>query len=66
LLIDTEALIVELFRREKNGFWTLFTLGPDDQIELTSLSTRFPMTEFYQSTSIVDEENEYENPPDGD
>ncbi len=66
LLIDTEALIVELFRREKNGFWTLYTLGPDDHIELTSLSIRFPVTEIYQNTSIMDEENEYENPPDGD
>src|SRR6266849_2740940 len=60
----TEALIVELFRREKNGFWTLYTLGPNDQIELTSLIIRFPVKEIYQNTSILDEENEYENPPD--
>lgn len=66
LLIDTEALIVELFRREKNSFWTLYTLGPDDYIELTSLSIRFPVIEIYQNTSIMDEENEHKNPPNGD
>ena len=66
LLIDSEALIVELFRREKNGFWTLYTLGSNDQIELTSLTIRFPVKEIYQNTSMMDEENEYENPPDWD
>src|SRR5579859_5604125 len=58
LLIDSEALIVELFRREKNGFWTLYTLGSNDQIELTSLTIRFPVKEIYQNTSMMDEENE--------
>jgi Uma2 family endonuclease len=66
LLINTEALIVELFRREKNGFWTIYTLGPNNQIELTSLGVRFPVIEVYQNTSIIDEEHEPENPPDSD
>ena len=66
LLISADPFIIEVFRREKNGFWTLYTLGADDHIELTSLSIRFPVTEIYQNTSIMDKENEYENPPDGD
>lgn len=66
LLIDSEVPIVELFRREKNGFWTLYTLGPNDQVELTSLLISFPVIEIYQNTSIMDVENAYENPPDSD
>src|SRR6266702_2809868 len=54
LLISSEFLLVEVFRREKHGFWTLYTLGSDDTIELTSLGIRFALAEVYQNTSITE------------
>jgi Uma2 family endonuclease len=56
LLVSTESPIIEIFRREKNGFWTLYTLGLDDSVALTSLNVDFPVAEVYQNTSFMDEE----------
>src|SRR6266480_7203695 len=54
LLISSEFPLVEVFRREKHGFWALYTLGPDDAIELTSLELRLHVAELYQNTSITE------------
>ena len=48
----------EVFRREKQGFWSLYTLGPGDTIELSSLGLRFPVADVYQDTSFLEEANE--------
>jgi len=56
LLISSDAQIVELVRREKNGFWMLQTLGPSDSLELTSIGVRFPVAGMYEDTSLVEEE----------
>lgn len=53
LLVNTEAPIIELFRREKNGFWMLYTLELADTVELTSLGIHFSVAEAYQDTSLV-------------
>jgi Uma2 family endonuclease len=58
LLISSEFLLVEVFRREKLGFWTLYTLGPDDTIELTSLGISFTLAEVYQNTSFMEKAND--------
>jgi Uma2 family endonuclease len=58
LLISAEFPLVEVFRREKQGFWSLYTLGLEDAIELTSLGLRFPVAELYQNTSLLEEANE--------
>jgi len=58
LLISSEFPLVEVFRREKQGFWSLYTLGLGDIIELTSLGLRFPVVELYQNTSFLEEANE--------
>lgn len=55
LLISSKFPLVEVFRREKQGFWSLYTLGLDDSIELTSLELRFPVAELYQNTSLLEE-----------
>src|SRR5438874_10498617 len=52
LLISSEFPLVEVFRREKQGFWSLYTLGLDNTIELTSLDLRFSVAEVYQNTSF--------------
>ncbi len=58
LLISSEVPLVEVFRREKQGFWSLYTFGLGDAIELTSLNLRFPVAELYHNTSFLAEANE--------
>ncbi|MGI9058714.1 MAG: Uma2 family endonuclease [Ktedonobacteraceae bacterium] len=58
LLISSEFPLVEVFRREKQGFWSLYTLGLSDTIELNSLGLRFPVADVYQDTSFLEEANE--------
>ena len=58
LLISSEFPLVEVFRREKQEFWSLYTLGPKDTIELTSLNLRFPVAELYHNTSFLQEASE--------
>ena len=57
LLVDSESPTIEVFRREKKGFWTLYTLHPGDDIFLPNLGVHFPVDEVYQNTSFVDEED---------
>src|SRR6266705_1033186 len=58
LLISSEFPLVEVFRREKQGFWSLYTLGLADTIELTSLELRLHVAELYQNTSLLEEAND--------
>lgn len=59
LLISSEEPVIEVFRREKNGLWSLSTLGLDDTIQLQSLGISFPATEVYYNTSfLLTEENQ--------
>lgn len=48
-------IIIEVFRREKNGFWTLYTLGRDDTVQLLHLGIHFSVAEVYQNTSFEEE-----------
>lgn len=57
LLLSSEFPLVEVFRREKQGFWSLYTLGLNDIIELNSLGIRFPVVDVYQNTSFLEESN---------
>jgi Uma2 family endonuclease len=58
VLISSEIPLVEVFRREKQGCWSLYTLAIDDTIELTSLDLRFPVADIYQNTSFLEEATE--------
>ncbi|HEY7419776.1 MAG TPA: Uma2 family endonuclease [Ktedonobacteraceae bacterium] len=53
-LLSSEFPLVEVFRREKQGFWSLYTLGLNDTIELNSLGIRFPVVDVYQNTSFLE------------
>src|SRR5216684_3225880 len=55
LLVNAESAMIEVFRREHHGFWTLSTLGLDDFVALTSLGVHFPVAEVYQNTSFMNE-----------
>ncbi|HJT56551.1 MAG TPA: Uma2 family endonuclease [Ktedonobacteraceae bacterium] len=58
LLINVQFPIIELFRREKHGFWSLYTLKPGEAVKLTSLGIDFPVADVYQDTSLMEEMNE--------
>ena len=55
LLISSQFPLVELFRREKQGFWSLYTLELSNTVELTSLGLRIPVADLYQDTSLLEE-----------
>ena len=55
LLVNTDSPIIELFRHEKNGFWSLHTLLLDDSVTLTHLNVHFAVSEVYQNTSLLDQ-----------
>jgi Uma2 family endonuclease len=55
LLINSVFPIIELFRREKHGFWALYTLGIEDAVELTGIDVRFSVADVYQDTSLIEE-----------
>ncbi len=54
LLVNAQFPMIELFRREKRGFWTLYTLQLGDTVELTSLGVRFSVADIYQDTSLIE------------
>jgi Uma2 family endonuclease len=54
LLINAQFPIVELFRRETQKLWTLYTLQIDDAVELTSLGIHFSVSDIYQDTSLLE------------
>lgn len=58
LIVNADALIIELCRREKQGFWTLHTLEQNATVELTSLGVRFSVTDIYQDTSLLEKPSE--------
>lgn len=58
LLINVQFPIIELFRREKHGVWSLYTLQVGDSVELISLGIHFPVADVYQDTSLMEEMNE--------
>jgi Uma2 family endonuclease len=50
VVIETRIPRVLLYRREQNDFWTIRILKLEDEIELTSIGVRFPITEIYEKT----------------
>jgi Uma2 family endonuclease len=55
VLVSSEVPLVEVFRRENQGFWSLYTLELSDMIELPGLGLRFPIADIYQDTSLLEE-----------
>ncbi|HLG64618.1 MAG TPA: Uma2 family endonuclease [Ktedonosporobacter sp.] len=54
LLVSSEFPLVEVFRREKQGFWSLYTLVLHDTIELNSLGLRLSVADVYHNTSFLE------------
>lgn len=55
VLIDTEQVAVEVYRREQEHFWMLSTFGPGDTVELTSLGVSFPIAAIYENVTFPED-----------
>ena len=53
LLIETKAPKVQLYRCESNNRWTIYMLGYEDEIELTSLGIHFSVAALYKKTRLT-------------
>ncbi|HYU75477.1 MAG TPA: Uma2 family endonuclease [Ktedonobacteraceae bacterium] len=58
VLIDTQRQAVEVFRREKNSFWTFHAFGPGDEVELVSVHVRVPVDDIYEDVIVPPEHDD--------
>jgi Uma2 family endonuclease len=57
VLVDSQRQTVEVFRREKNTFWTYHAFGPGDDVEVASLGVRFPLVKLYRNVVLAEDES---------
>jgi Uma2 family endonuclease len=57
VLVDSQRQTVEVFRREKNTFWTYHAFGPGDDVELASLGVRFPLVKLYRNVVLAEDKS---------
>jgi Uma2 family endonuclease len=48
VLVDTERLAVDLFRRDGSGHWVLYPYGPDEIVEFASVGLALPLAVVYE------------------
>jgi len=58
VLIDTQRQAVEVFRREKNSFWTFHAFGPGDEVELVSVHVRVSVDDIYEDVIVPPEHDD--------
>jgi Uma2 family endonuclease len=49
VLVNSQEVTVELFRREKKTLWTLHVFGVDDEISLTSIGVTLSVRDIYEN-----------------
>ena len=54
MLVDTQQLFIEVFRREENNFWTYHAFEVGDIVDLACLDVRFPVSEAYRKVKFPD------------
>lgn len=58
VLIGSERLSIELFRRVKNNLWMLQTFGPDDDMQLNSLDISISASALYENVVFPEGDNQ--------
>jgi Uma2 family endonuclease len=53
VVIDTKTPRVLLYRREEPERWSIYILGLEHEIELTSIGLRFPVAQIYKKTRFA-------------
>lgn len=51
IMIDSQRILVEIYRREEEG-WMVQTLGMKDQLVLKSPGLQFPISTIYEGTNL--------------
>lgn len=59
VLVATKYQSVEVYRRTEQG-WTFDAYGPDEEIELTSIEARIPVSSLYRGAGVPEETEEVE------
>ncbi|MEO5343166.1 MAG: Uma2 family endonuclease [Gammaproteobacteria bacterium SHHR-1] len=52
VLIDTERLAVDLFRRDAEGHWVLYPFAADETLTLTSVDLDLPLAAIYEDVTL--------------
>jgi Uma2 family endonuclease len=52
LVIDAQRPMVEIYRREKHGFWLLRAFHLEEHVDLNSLGVRFPVAAIYEDVTF--------------
>jgi Uma2 family endonuclease len=55
VLISTQEQAVDIYRRATDNLWTLHPFGSDEDIELKSLSIRFPIGLIYENVTFPED-----------
>ncbi|URD53285.1 Uma2 family endonuclease [Chroococcidiopsis sp. CCNUC1] len=58
VLIDSEQIGVECFRRNEQGLWVLYPYATEDTITLTSVGLSLPVTALYRQVKFDAKEGE--------
>ncbi len=54
VLVDTEQMLVEVYRRGQNHFWTYHPFGPHEQVEFASIGVHFSIEALYENVTFAD------------
>ncbi|HLG66223.1 MAG TPA: Uma2 family endonuclease [Ktedonosporobacter sp.] len=60
VMIDSLRPCIELFRWERVNLWTHYVFRPGDEVELSSLSLRFPLTQIYRNVAFPEQDDIFE------
>ena len=52
VLVSTDEQAVDVYRRASEKLWTLHLFGPNDEIELKSISVNVPIAAFYENVEF--------------
>jgi Uma2 family endonuclease len=58
ILVNTEYQAIEVYRREKNNFWSYKAFLPGEDVTLEFLGVCFPVSEVYAGLSLSEDEPE--------
>lgn len=48
VLVDTDSICVEIFRRDADGHWVLYPYAASEEVELQSVGLKMPIDEIYE------------------
>jgi Uma2 family endonuclease len=52
VLVSTDRVAVECYRRGTNDLWTLYPFGPGDEVVLGSIGVKCPIAAFYEDVVV--------------